>query len=224
MKFIQRKFAAALLVAIAGLVLQASALAADARVLPERLDLRYSVRYGDEGIKLGQAVYTWEAHAGRYHLTSVARATGLAALLVKGGIEQDSQGAVTATGLRPEHYSITRGKHRQETANFQGAAASGEVQDMLSFPFHLAMTADEGAKQWTLWVTKGDEPRDYQFRKLGMERVEVGMHKVDALHLQGRRSDDSGLDVWLAPSRQWLPARIRSLDDKGKVVLMTLEE
>jgi hypothetical protein len=45
---------------------------------------------------------------------------------------------------------------------------------------------------------------------------------VETLHVQGSRAGDGSLDVWLAPTRHWLPMRIRTQDEKGKVIELNL--
>ncbi|MDO9226471.1 MAG: DUF3108 domain-containing protein [Pseudomonadota bacterium] len=204
------------------------------RKLPERLSLRYAVRAGDGGFNLGQAIYTWHQRDGHYTLVSIAQATGLASLFVSGKLAQTSEGRITAHGLRPEQYWLSRNEHRKDTAHFNWDAkrlvqGSDEVelpagsQDLLSFPFHLAMTVDAMTTEWTLAVSNGRKLREYQFRNLGRVRLTIGETEIDTLHLQGSRSGEGTLDVWLAPSRHWLPQRIRTLDQKGKVMVLSLE-
>lgn len=208
--------------------------ASAARSLPEHFTLRYAVHTGDDGMRLGEAVYEWRAVDGRYSLTSSAKAGGVAAIFLQGRLEQSSRGRLTPTGLKPEQYWLVKKEKKQDQANFdwnQGRLAQdGEVlelpvstQDLLSFPFHLAMTADAAATEWRLWVTNGRKLRDYQFRNLGREKLSIGDSEVETLHLQGARPGEGTLDVWLAPQRHWLPARIRTLDQKGRVTLLKLE-
>lgn len=204
------------------------------RKLPERLSLRYAVRAGDDGFNLGQAIYTWRQHDGHYTLISIAQATGLASLFVSGKLAQTSEGWITAHGLRPEQYWLSRNERRKDTVHFdwdskrlrQGGdevALPAGSQDLLSFPFHLAMTVDAMTTEWTLAVSNGRKLREYQFRNLGRVRLTIGETEIDTLHLQGSRSGEGTLDVWLAPSRHWLPQRIRTLDQKGKVMVLSLE-
>ena len=205
------------------------------RKLPQHLTLRYAVQSGEGGFNLGQAIYTWQQRDGHYSLVSIAQATGLASLFVSGKLVQTSEGAITANGLQPEQYWLTRNERRQDVARFDwtqrrlglsggGVDLPAASQDLLSFPFHLAMTMDESAREWSLWVTNGRKLRDYPFRNLGRERLTLGESEIETLHLQGSRGGEGTLDVWLAPSRHWLPLRIRTLDQKGRVLVLNLEE
>jgi negative regulator of sigma E activity len=86
------------------------------------------------------------------------------------------------------------------------------------------MTVDDTATEWDMAVTNGNRLREYHFRNLGHESLAQGAAAIDTLHLQGSRAGEGTLDVWLAPSRHWLPLRIRTLDQKGKVLVLSLEE
>lgn len=205
-----------------------------ARALPPRLHLRYAVQSGADGFTLGLASYTWRVRDGRYSLVSVAEASGITALFVSGKIVQTSEGRVTPAGLQPEQFWIAKGTRRQAPALFDwtqrrlvlpgGAVALPDAaQDLMSFPFHLAMTVEDSATEWRLPVTNGKRLKDYAFRMVGNETLTLAETRVDTLHLQGSHPEEGSLDVWLAPSRHWLPVRIRTLDQKGKAMVLSLE-
>lgn len=205
------------------------------RQLPEHLNLRYAVQAGEGGFNLGEAFYSWQQRAGHYSLVSIVHATGLVSLFISGRLVQTSEGAITPDGLQPEQYWLSRNEHRQDTARFdwsQGRLVEGDggvelppgSQDVLSFPFHLAMTVDESIQEWHMWVSNGRKLQDYLFHNLGRERLTFGEAQIETLHLQGGRAGEGTLDVWLAPSRHWLPLRIRTLDQKGKILMLSLED
>ena len=204
------------------------------RSLPERLALRYAVQLGTDGFNAGRSTYTWQARDGRYSLASSTEATGITALFVSGKILQTSEGGVTATGLRPEQFWMVRGSKEQPPVRLDWANARlllpkasvdlpALTQDLLSFPFHLAMTVRDDDGVWRVPVTDGRKLREYEFRVVGRETLKRGEIDSDTLHLQGGRPGEGGLDVWLAPAHHWLPARIRTLDQKGKAVVLDLE-
>jgi hypothetical protein len=203
------------------------------RVLPAALTLVYTIRIGDDGFNVGRGTYTWRADGDRYRLESVAEATGLAALFVGGLATQSSEGRIGPAGLVPELFRMSRNDRRQEVARFDWQAqrldlSRGEAslrpntQDLLSFPFHLAMTVAEDSEDWILPVTNGRKLKGYRFSVLGRETLDLGGQAVDTLHVQGRRALEGTLDVWLAPGRHWLPLRIRTQDQQGKIMLLSL--
>jgi hypothetical protein len=196
------------------------------RSLPAQVRLVYDVLAGEDGFKLGQAVYTWRADGRRYHLESVAEAQGAATLFLSGRVVQTSEGRIGTQGLAPEQFAHTRkekpkGSARFDWANHQLVMSRGTeplargTQDLLSFPFHLALTVAEGGGGWQMPVTNGRKLKTYQFQVLGRERLPMGRAWVDVVHVRGSRGGDESLDVWLAPARDWLPLRIRTEDDKG---------
>lgn len=205
------------------------------RMLPEKLVLVYNVLAGEGGFNLGQATYTWLARNARYSLVSVAEAKGLASLFMSGRIVQTSEGRIGAAGLVPEQFWLAKNERRLDTARFDwermqlvlpqgGEPLRDNTQDLLSFPFHLAMTVAEGGDGWILPVTNGRKLKGYRFTLLGRVNLEVGKESLETLHVQGSRAGDGSLDVWLAPERHWLPVRIRTQDQKGRVMELTLDK
>lgn len=196
------------------------------RSLPAQARLVYDVRAGKDGFRLGQAVYTLRASGGRYRLESVAEAQGMATLFMGGRIVQTSEGRIGSQGLVPELFIHTKKEKPKGSARFDWGngriimsrgtepLAKG-AQDVLSFPFQLALTVADNTEAWPMSVTNGRYLKHYQFQVLGRERLQVGQAAVDVLHVRGSRSGDDTLDVWLAPDRNWLPLRIRMDDDKG---------
>lgn len=206
------------------------------RGLPAQLSLRYRVLYGEDGFNLGRSIYTWQVRDGRYTLSSEAEATGLAALLTSGRIVQHSEGRIGPAGLQPETYSIQRNPRRKDTARFdwdrgqlrqdsqQGDQPLPEAtQDMLGFPFHLALTAPTIPAEFSLPVTNGRTLKEYRFRDLGLEQVKVAGGLARARHLRGTRPGEGALDVWLDSRGYRLPVMIRTVDDKGKVMTLISE-
>ena len=166
------------------------------RSLPERLTLRYSVQSGEGGFTLGQAVYTWQQREGRYNLVTVAEATGITALFVSGKLVQTSEGRVLPTGLQPEQFWLARGDKRQPPVRLDWQqkrlvmpTSSLELppltQDLLSFPFHLAMTVRDDDGEWRIPVTNGKKLREYDFHIVGHEPLNQGDGTLETLHLQG---------------------------------------
>lgn len=204
------------------------------RKLPEKLVLRYEVRSGEEGFSLGQATYTWHVTGDRYALDSVAEATGLAALFIQARIVQSSEGRLGPTGLLPERFSMERNRKRHYSARFdwegrrlllpkdEVVALRDHTQDLLSFPFHLAMTIAEEDTAWIQPVTNGRMLKGYRFAQVGREPLEWAGNMLHTLHLRGTRAFEGNIEVWLAPDLHWLPVRIRTEDSKGRVTDLRL--
>lgn len=207
------------------------------RALPAQLTLHYTAQLGDgdAGFVAGEAVYVWQGSAGHYRLTSRLQATGLAALFMSGAIEQTSEGELAATGLRPRRYVLERKAGRRDTAQFdwdagqlqfgngKQAALGGQAQDLLSFPFHLALVADEGTPGLALGVTNGRRLRQYVFQMVGKRQLVMNGQTLEVVHLRGMRPGEGQLDVWLDVARHWVPVRIRTQDTQDKVIELRLK-
>jgi len=204
------------------------------RNLPEQISLRYNVQSGEEGFIIGQTNYSGRFQHGQYSLHSVTEATGISALFISGKIIQTSEGRVTAHGLQPTLFWSAKGKRSQPPVRFDweqsllllpggGVELPPQTQDLMSFPFHMAMLMSDEVEEWHLPVTNGKKLRVYVFQRLGREKLLLGESELETLHLRGERSGEGSLDVWLSPARNWLPVRIRTLDQKGKVIVLTLQ-
>lgn len=207
------------------------------RQLPGQLKIVYAVQTGEDGFVAGRATYLWHSRNGRYSLVNTVEATGLASLFISGRIVQLSEGEIGEGGLRPAQYWLQRKERKQESARFNwgqnqlmlggdtvGVALTPQAQDLLSFPFQLAMTAREGEPDFNMGVTNGKRFREYGFHSLGRETLTLRGREVEALHLQGYREGEGSLDVWLDLARHGLPVQVRTLDQKGKVMLLVAED
>ena len=205
--------------------------------LPSKVEIRYGVQYGEGGFKAGVARYIWQATSGRYSIVSTLEATGLASLFMSGRIVQVSEGEITAAGLQPSQYWQQQGDKRQEAVRFlwgqnQLVLASNrgsveltpQAQDLLSFPFQLAMTARDGEAPFSLGISNGRKFQVYGFQVIGPEQLELPGRHVETLHLRGGREGAGTLDVWLAQDTHRLPVQIRTLDQKGKQITLQAEE
>ncbi|TSA20065.1 MAG: DUF3108 domain-containing protein [Betaproteobacteria bacterium] len=200
------------------------------RSLPDRMTLSYAVRLGEVGFKAGRMNFVWVRQGARYSLVGTVEATGVTALFMSGRIVQVSEGEIAPDGLRPSRYWLQRGERKQDQVRFdwtarqlnlgaETVALPDTAQDLLTFPFHLALTARANESEFTLPVTNGRKLKDYRVRSLGMERLD----EREAWHLQGSREGEGTLGVWLDLTRGGLPIQIRTQDAKGKVMLLTLE-
>jgi len=210
---------------------------ASVRALPASLEIRYSVQYGEGDFTAGEARYVWQSDAARYVLASSAQATGLASLFLSGQITQRSEGGIDTAGLRPEDFAERKGTKAEETAQFDWtrrqvrfggqrgtAVLAAEAQDLLSLPFHLAMTVRTGEADFSIDLCNGRRLDRYRFHVLGEERIDLGKRSLRAVHVQGSREGAGSLDIWLDSAGGYLPVRIRSVDAKGKVIQLSAQE
>lgn len=204
-------------------------------VLPPRVDLRFRVTYG---MASGEQTLVWVNESGtRYTVVSVAEATGLAGLFYRGKFVQTSRGRMTPLGLQPEEFWDQRGDKRS-SAQFdpergklmlnpaRGAprhfSYQGEVQDVLSLFFQLALTAPPATDALRYTVFNGKKLRDYRYEVRGITRLETAAGPLRTLHLARVADGDGRFEVWLAVDRHYLPVRVLKSDEQDSEIELSL--
>jgi hypothetical protein len=193
--------------------------------LPPRGRIQYRVDRGDSNFEIGVARHEWAIVDGYYRLTSVLETTGLVWLLKSYRMEMESRGMMTADGLRPSFFAITRnGQETREKATFnwenmtvrigdraEQALANG-AQDLLSFNYQLGFLPHPEAGN-TLPIATGRKYGVYRLEVLGDEEIEIPAGTMRTLHL--RAPGVNTTELWLAYDYLLLPVKIRHVDAKG---------
>ena len=189
--------------------------------LPSRVDLSYSVTYGP-GLPIGEATYRFEHSANRYKMSTLGRARGLAALVLRGEGRIDVRGLITPQGLQPWELAVERGsRERREVATFDWesgiATLAGDRTEALELP-----SFDPLSLMWQFYFAppQGDELAfnlvttrrvlRLKVNREGTEKVDWPYGEVEAERWH-RTSDDGRTEaiLWLAPSLRYLPIRMR---------------
>jgi Protein of unknown function (DUF3108) len=211
-------------------VAAATELQALPKQLPPRIDLTYRAFLGTRGFFIGDAVYRLEHSANQYKISTVGEARGLAALLFRGQGKATSEGAITATGLQPNTYSIERThNYRRESATFDWETGMVILNDDKALPLELP-TFDPLAVIWQFYFAPpGQEDAEfniattrkiyhYIFHRVGNETVTLPFGEVDA-QIWKRQTGDGGLEaqIWLAPSLHYVAVKVRLSNDRATV-------
>ncbi|NOT15141.1 MAG: DUF3108 domain-containing protein [Methylotenera sp.] len=174
----------------------------------------------------------------QYQIKSLIQAKGLAALFI-GDLLQTSQGAVTTTGLQPQHYVYQFNNNQNKTfsADFDWtnqilalnkAGSSKQVrleegtQDLLSFMYQFMFVAPLQTMQ--INITNGKKLAVYEYSFEGEELIDTKMGKVNTIHLQRATIEDKKTDLWLALDYQYVPVKIRETEKDGKVYELLVTE
>lgn len=196
-------------------------------VLPRRIDAEYRLSVGPA---TARQTVVWVNEGGHYTLTSAATATGLTRLFYSGAFVQISRGRITPHGLAPETFWDQRGdKHRnasfdaerkQITVTSTGSAPrqigyDGAVQDALSLPFQLALTAPPTETRLAYTVFTGKKLRDYAYEVRGEEVLDTALGPLRTLHLARLGHADGRFEIWLAIDRHYLPVRMLRVEEAG---------
>jgi hypothetical protein len=155
-----------------------------------------------------------------------------------------STGSVRRFGIAPERYVQKTGTRAPLATNvdweqhivtfssrsFQRPARDG-IQDRLSFQFQLMAIGQrlpevmrEGATI-SMDVAGPGDVESYHFLVVGIETIETGAGPLEALKLDRPKSGpaEARVEVWLAPSRNYLPIMLRFTDRNGNVTESRLE-
>ena len=209
--------------------------------LPPPVALRFEWR---RGAAVGQAELDWQPADEHYRLTLLGRLGGAPS------IGWTSQGGFDSAGLAPLRYTESRRGRELRAANFQrdngrvtfsGPAIEHPLvpggQDRLSWMVQLASvmaanpTLAETEAQVSIWVvgSRGDA-EVWTFTVQGRASLDMPSGRIDdTVHLlrEPRRPYDTQVQVWLDPSRHFLPAqailRVRATGEGMELRLQDLK-
>jgi hypothetical protein len=212
--------------------------------LPPSADLSYSISARQHGFSLnGDALITWRAGGGKYAVSAESRVAMLGKLT-----ENRSTGIIDSYGLAPAEYSDKRFRKDATTATFDRDAKTisfsdgkesypikGGEQDRVSISWQLVGIARAAKAQfkpgstWEFFVVGPHDADPWTFRVVGRETMQAGaaIGQVDTIHVLREPppgSKGQTLDMWLAPSLEWYPVKLRFNDDGRDYVEQTLEK
>lgn len=215
----------------------------DADGLPPQATYVYRTTGSEYQALSAETAIAWSLAAdGRYLARLTTVVLGITAL------ELTSSGTVRRFGLAPERYTQKRIRRAAEAANFDWdrqrvtfSARSFErelregTQDRLSFQFQLMALAQRLPERFRAGATvefpvAGPGGVDiYAFRVGDEETIVTELGTWVARKLErppGVDGADARIEVWLAPSLQWLPVKLRFTDRRGRTtenVLLRIE-
>jgi hypothetical protein len=211
--------------------------------LPPSVELSYSISARQRGFTLnGDATLNWRQGEGKYAINTDSRVALLGKLT-----ENRSQGTIDSYGLAPTEYYDKRFRKDPVTANFdrdaktisfsdgkQSYPIKGGEQDRVSISWQLVAVARaakdkfRAGSEWNFFVVGPHDADPWTFRVIGREKVQAGaaIGSVDTVHVLREPppgSKDQTLDIWLAPSLEWYPVKLRFVDNDRDYVEQTLE-
>lgn len=214
---------------ILSFVLISPAIAAEASTLPARAVVTMR---GSWGIwPVGTAVQTWTLTGQNYRLENRMSGWGYT-------IRYVSDGVVEGNALHAGHYAEFRGKDKtpkyesffdwaKKTVSFgapnqQTVQAMEEpAQDLSMLPYDLAWR--DGKATRYAQITNGRKLKPGPFVVAGEQEMTVGEQTVKAIHLISRLPTET-VEIWLAPSLQYLPLRVKySGSEKIELVTTKIE-
>ena len=180
---------------------------------------------------------TIEGNKVKYH--SYATAAGIAALFISDTITEQSIMIQDKNGLKPLSYSYERqggSKHELTKLDFdwskkrvhnsylkKALPLSENTFDLLGFQIIIAQQLGKGVKTIQFNVVEKKEIKRYTFTQKGTEQLKLAVAKplTDTIHLGFYdKKKKRQLDIWAAPSLNYLPVRIKRTDDDGDTTLL----
>ena len=194
---------------------------------PGKVEIDYDVLR--DGSAMAEVVDRLQHDGKAYRVVEQIHGKGILALL--GGITRTSSGTLGSGALRPLDYSDVRTGRDPVYAKFDWAdkrlklESNGETrirpmpahaQDKLSMLYSFAFDVP-GKRPVTVNATDGKGVSKYVFDAVGAQTIDTPAGKFAALRLVKRKEgpDDHGTEIWLAPSRGYLPIRILVTDKDG---------
>jgi hypothetical protein len=205
-------------------------------------DLHYSVKARQSGLVInGDTLMQWSASGKSYSIATETRA-----MLVGKILNEKSEGAIDDYGLAPAAFTETRFRKGPATASFnrqtntisftespQTYPIKGGEQDRASAMWQLiSMARAAPAKfkpgsSWTFFVAGQRDADPWTFKIGKQEKLKTALGNVNALHVvkvpvSGAKGQQ--LDIWLAPSMEWYPVRLRMAESDGEYIEQNLEK
>jgi hypothetical protein len=210
--------------------------------LPPSAELLYSIRAKQSGIPIsGSATVKWQLNNQRYQISTETRAMLFGKIL-----DISSEGKIDDYGLAPDKFYEKRFGKAATTSNFERDSKTlkftaspetyplkGGEQDRSSATWQLiglARTMGDQFKtgsEWKMFVAGRRDAETWTFKVVGNETINTALGSLNTVHVSKAPPADSKgqqVDIWLAPSIEWYPVRIRFNDSDGEFVDQMLEE
>ena len=210
--------------------------------LPPSADLSYTIQARQKGFSIGgEALVSWRVSGAAYTLHADTRARLFGSI-----VENRSEGVIDSFGIAPVQFYEKRIRKEPWTTTFDRAGKTisftedkqtypikGGEQDRSSVSWQLVAVARAAPEKFkpgtelTFFVAGRRDAEPWTFKVVNHETIRTGLGPVDALHLVRLAppdSKDQALDIWLAPSREWYPVRLRFSDSNDDFVDQTLDK
>ena len=203
------------------------------------------VSYDVQALRDGKTVFgsgkiSWRSQGDAYVIDGEAGVLFFSVLTFR------SEGRLDRDGITPVKYSEKRFRNAETNTHFR------QDPQVISFSASTAQYPRKGGEQdrasiiWQLAAIGHGDPAQFQSGKtlqvfvagvrdgevwsiavLGQESIEVGGSKLNAWHLQRlprTGSFDTQVDIWLAPSRDWYPVKLRQTERNGDFLDMAMSK
>lgn len=209
--------------------------------LPPPAELRYTIAAKQSGFNIsGRASVQWANDGKTYSVNADSHA-----MIVGKILEASSTGTVNAFGLVPQQFYEKPFRKAAATSLFDRNKReihftqsenrypiNGGEQDRTSITWQLVSIARANpaafkkGSQWDFFVVGPRDAEPWRFTVVNTEQITTPMGTFDTVHIfRDPPPDDvkQKLDIWLAPSQNWYPVRIRFTDPNGDYIDQKVE-
>lgn len=210
--------------------------------LPPSADLAYTITAKQGGFTIdGSSLMKWTAAGNKFVTTTETRAMLFGKIL-----DAKSEGTIDEYGLAPSKFTekrirkeptATTFNRETKTISFSASTETypleGGEQDRTSAIWQLISVARAAAgkfkpgSEWTFFVAGQRDAEPWTFKVVKQEKISTPLGDVTSMHIfKAPPPDAKGqqLDIWLAPSLEWYPVRLRFTDADGDFVEQSLEK
>jgi hypothetical protein len=210
--------------------------------LPPSADLAYSIKARQSGLTLdGSTLLQWQTAGNRFSIATETRAA-----LVGKILDAKSEGTVGEYGLAPAAFTEKRFRRPQTTTTFnrqtktisftksdQTYPIKGGEQDRSSAIWQLAAIARAAPAKfkpgstWTFFVAGQKDAEPWTFKVIKQEPIKAPLGDMNTLHIVRMPAPDSKgqkLDIWLAPSLEWYPVKLRFTEADNDYIEQLLQK
>lgn len=200
--------------------------------LPPSVTLDYSVKAEQSGFSIdGNTQIQWHEANGKFSILTETQA------MLFGKIMSDkTEGFVDSKGLEPLVSSQKRLRKDRTTATFdrdkkilsfdssdKTYPIQGGEQDRNSAIWQLIGIARGAPKkfkpgsEWTMFVAGPHDADPWTFKVLDSGKTRTPLGEMKTIHLVKRpqEGDNDQVEIWLAPSLEWYPVRLRYTESDG---------
>ncbi len=210
--------------------------------LPPSATLLYTIKAKQRGFPLsGESKLSFQSDGNNYQIGNEVKASLIGKIQ-----ESKSNGQIDKFGLAPLQFIEKRYRKDPTTTDFNREENQisftesdlrypirGGEQDRISVIWQLIGVARSNSEkfipgsEWTFFVAGRRDAEAWKFKVVQQENIETPMGKLPALHMSKQApadSKDQQLDIWLAPSMNWYPLRLRFSDVDGDFIEQNLEK
>ncbi|MDB5775117.1 MAG: hypothetical protein JWP38_1250 [Herbaspirillum sp.] len=208
---------------------------------PPSADLHYTIDAQQSGLQLkGNGLVQWKADPQQYSVHNETSAQLFGKIL-----DTRSDGKIDHYGLSPAQFVEKRLRKDASTTTFNAGSKTisfsqsqqtypivGGEQDRSSVVWQLLSIARAAPKkfvpgsEWKFFVAGERDADAWIFKVVNREKITTPKGEFNAIHVIRAAppdSKDQKLDIWLAPTLEWYPVKLRFTDADGQYIEQTLE-